>query len=345
MEPGGGGAAARKQKGREMQQMDKYGYLSRRGFLGVSGLAAWRASAAGKPAPKTVEKPVGAICIDVDTGRILFQQEADTPRVPASLVKMMQLLLVAEGLEAGRWTPEQVITVSAKAQGMGGTQVLLAAGETWPLEHLMQAVAVASANDAAMAVAEGLWGSEAEYLRVMNVRAAELGMTNTEYHSVHGLPPDRGKEPDVTTAGDMARLALTCVCHPRILGWTCLKELKFRPEGAIHYNTNKMLWRMPDCDGLKTGYIRAAGFCVVATAKRGNIRLIGVVLGSNSKYGRFNFAEEMLDNGFATMQKVTAGGMAADTLPVLAGVTTPGWRLEVRDGVARWHGLEEKGDG
>jgi D-alanyl-D-alanine carboxypeptidase (penicillin-binding protein 5/6) len=106
-----------------------------------------------------------------------------------------------------------------------------------------------------------------------------------------------------------------------------------------------MLWRMPDCDGLKTGYIRAAGFCVVATAKRGDTRLIGVVLGSNSKYGRFNFAAEMLDNGFVTMQKVTAGGMAADTLPVLAGVTTPGWRLEVRDGVARWHGLEQKGDG
>lgn len=322
-----------------MKELHSTAGMSRRRFLSLSMLAACGGAVAA-PAKKKEEDNASVICIDAETCRVLFSQNADLPRPEASLVKLMQLLLVAEGLEAGKWTLDQAIPVSAKAQGMGGTQVLLAQGETWPLGHLMHAVAVASANDAAMAVAEGLWGGEAEYLKAMNVRAAELGMKNTVYHSVHGLPPDKGEEPDQTTASDMALLGQNCVRHAQILDWTSTKEFQFRPGGAKFFNTNKLLWRLNDCDGLKTGYIRAAGFCVVATAKRDNQRLISVVLGSVSKYGRFNVAEKAIEDGFQVLAKIKANTVSEDAFPVLEGATSPGWRLELHNGVAGWKGLD-----
>lgn len=282
---------------------------------------------------------ISLFCMEAESSHILFEQNATAQRPPASIVKLMQMLLVAEGLASGKWTLEQPITISAKSQGMGGTQVLLAANETWPLGHLMLGVAVASANDAAMAVAEGLWGGEEEYLKAMNARAQELGMRDTEYHSVHGLPPDKGELPDRTTARDMAILARACVGYQQIMEWTSTKEFQFRPKGTVHYNTNKLLWRMKDCDGLKTGFIRAAGFCVVATAQRDGVRLVGVVLGSPSKYGRFNLAENMMETAFSKLAELKSTNATLDAYPVLEGGKPGGWRLEVRDGVAKWKGL------
>lgn len=243
--------------------------------------------------------PVSALCIEAGTGRVLAEENADLRRPPASMVKMMQMLLVSEGLRSGRWTSDTPITATGHARRMGGTQVFLREGEVRTLGELMQAVAVASANDAAMAVAEGLWGSEEVYLAEVNERARNLGMNDSEFHSVHGLPPDRGEEPDRTTARDMALLARRCVRDPQILAWTRQTKVRFRPGEPYYPSTNKLLEGMDDCDGLKTGYIRAAGFCITATAEREGLRLIAVVMGHRNSKGRFRLAEKLLEEGFA----------------------------------------------
>jgi D-alanyl-D-alanine carboxypeptidase (penicillin-binding protein 5/6) len=189
---------------------------------------------------------------------------------------------------------------------MGGTQVFLKAGEVHTLDEIMHAIAIASANDAAMALAESLWGSKEDCLKRMNERAAELGMLNTKYNSVHGLPPTNGEDFDQTTARDIVLLARECVKSEHIRTWVSQKEFTFRPGEAAKANTNKLLWRMADCDGLKTGYIRAAKFCVAATAERGGLRLISVVLGHPNKYERFNLAERLIEEGFQQICKVRA---------------------------------------
>lgn len=258
-----------------------------------------------KPAPPPPPPPIiSTICIDADSGIVISEQNADMVRPPASMIKLLLMLMVVEGLEAKKWTLDTTITVSARAQGMGGTQVLIAAGETWPLEHMMRAIAVASANDAAMAVAESLWGSEAAYLKAANARALEIGMTKTKISGVSGLPPDKGEPFDETTARDMATLGRMCVTKPKIMEWVGTKTYQLRESSAPHESTNKLLTQMPDCDGLKTGFIRAAGFCITATAKRDDIRLIAVVMGHQNKYTRFNDAEALLDAGFKQFRKV-----------------------------------------
>lgn len=257
--------------------------------------------------------PQSIYCIETSTGMVLHEENIDTVRPPASMLKLMMMLLISEGLDNGALSPEQEIVVSSSAEGMGGTQVFLKAGERWPLEKLAQALAVASANDASMALAEGIWGSKAACLKAMNTRARQLGMANTTYRSVHGLPPNPGEAFDETTARDHMRLALECLKHERIREWVKTKTLEFRPGQAAKSNTNKLLWRMPDCDGMKTGYIRAAGFCITATAERDGIRLLCVVMGSPSKYGRFNLAEEVMEKSFQKLTRVQvakAGGAA-----------------------------------
>lgn len=249
-----------------------------------------------------VPEGVSAICVEAESGRVLFEKDADVARPPASMVKLIQMLLVCEGLRHGEWTLDTPVRVTRNAERMGGTQVFLKAGEAHELGDLMKAVAVASANDAAMAVAEGLWGSKEAYLERANERMRQLGMTNTTFRSVHGLPPEKGELPDATTARDMALLARACVREPLIREWTSMQELVFRPGQATQYNTNKLLWRMADCDGLKTGYIRAAGYCVTGTAQRDGARLIVVVMGHPNNNGRFALARDLLETGFTVLQ-------------------------------------------
>lgn len=256
-----------------------------------------------KPAPTPRNADTSSICIEAATGLVISEEDADIQRPPASMVKMIMMLMVAEGIHAGKWTLETPITVTSHGQGMGGTQVYLKEGETFPLSQLLAAVAVHSANDAAMAIAEGLWGNEDAYKKAANDRAAELGMTNTLFRSVHGLPPAKGELPDQTTARDMARLGQFCVLDPMILQWTSQKELKFRPESAVEYNTNKLLWQMEGCDGIKTGYTRGAGFCLTATAVRDGIRLIAVVMGADDKKDRFALTHQLLEDGFRKVCK------------------------------------------
>lgn len=283
--------------------------------------------------PASADTPVSFICIEPESGMILMEENADLQRPPASMLKMMLLLLVEEGLEAGSWNYEKQIPISVRAQGMGGTQVYLGTGESWPLETLMKAMAVASANDASLAVAEGLWGSVEECLKVMNKRAAELGMTKTTFYSVHGLPPDDGKTFDQTSARDMATLGCELLKHPDILTFTSMEKFALRPGDSAKTNTNHLLGRMPGCDGLKTGYIRAAGFCLTATAKRNDIRLVAVVMGSD-RSGRFNHTEEILEECFKMVQRVA---------PIQAGMTI-GKPVAVAKGLASEINLKAKDD-
>ena len=279
------------------------------------------------------KKPKGPslISIEAETGLVLHEKNADTVRPPASMIKLMQMLLVSEGLREGKWTLDQPITASRKAQHMGGTQVYLEAGDVFPLGHLMKAVSVASANDATMAVAEGLWGNEDAYLAAMNERAQALGMKNSEFHSVHGLPPSWGEEYDKTTARDMALLAQACVKEPQVLAWTNLRDIQFRPDEPKKYSTNKLLRRRDDMDGLKTGFISAAGFCITATLEKDNVRVIAVLMGYQDKYVRFNEAERLLDEGVATMRRgqLIAKGIEEAPKVTVQNCETPTLQLEV----------------
>lgn len=290
-------------------------YIQMRSLFSVYALF-FLLHAAGATAGEPV--PVSYICIEVETGMVLMESNADLQRPPASMLKMMQMLLVEEGILAGKWGYDKIIEVSKLSQSMGGTQAYLKEGESWPLQTLLTAIAVISANDAAVAVAEGLWGSVENCLLAMNNRASELGMTKTHFYSVNGLPPNDGKTFDLTTARDMATLGRALLQYPDILNFTSTKEFALRPENAPKANTNQLLVTLPGCDGLKTGYIRAAGFCLTATAKRNDIRLIAVVMGSD-KRGRFTHTQSLLEQGFPMVQRVQpvqAGLQIGKTIPV-----------------------------
>lgn len=258
------------------------------------------------------------MCV-ADTGYVVDEYLADEAHAPASMVKLMLMLLVTEGLEANQWTLETPISISKEAANVGGTQVELRPNETWSLDQLMTAVAVASANNAATAVAEGLWGSIDKYLEAANARAKQLGMSGTEYHTVHGLPPDKGQLSDLTTARDMAVLAEVCISKPQIMTWVGVREFSLRPEEAPKPNTNKLLFSLEGCDGLKTGYTRAAGFCLTATAVRNGVRLVVVVMGCPVLSQRFEVARYLLDQGFSTVRRervIAKGDLLEPAVPV-----------------------------
>src|SRR6202158_2356602 len=181
---------------------------------------------------------------------------------------------------------------------MGGSQVYLKEGETFSLDDMMKAVVVHSANDASVAAAEYIAGSTDAFVQMMNQRAAALGMKDTHYYTVHGLPPAPGASADVASAYDQAILARELIKYPDVLRWSSIDTAPFRAGTFVLRNTNHMVRTYPGCDGLKTGFYDKAGFNVVATAKRNNLRLIAVVLGSQHKLTNFKEASEMLSQGF-----------------------------------------------
>lgn len=283
-----------------------------------------------KAAPAAPPKPPAPptesyICIETSTGYILAEQNADVVRPPASMVKMMLMLMVSEGLEQGLWTLDETLTISKRTELVNESQVDLREGEQFTVGQLMNAVAVCSANDAAAAVAEGLWGSVENYVAAINKRARELGMADSEFISPHGLPPGGGLTPDQTTARDMAILAQHCVLHPSIMQWVGQQDLVFRVANGTRHNTNKLLWTVPGCDGMKTGYTRAAGWCLTATAQRDEVRLIVVVMGYADKNVRFATAQRLLEEGFNSVSRelVVAKGQKMDSAVQVANCSTP----------------------
>lgn len=254
-----------------------------------------------------------ALLIEAETGQVLYEHEADKPHIPASLVKMMVMLLVAETVERGAFSLEQKVTVSREASRIGGSQVYLKQGETFTLGELLKAVVIASANDASYAISEFIAGTQEAMVDLMNERARQLGMTKTKFTNVHGLPPEPGQEQDTMSARDIAILARQIVRHPLLLKWGATPKDNFRDGKFILYNTNKLLSSFPGMDGIKTGYYAEAGFNLCATAKRDGLRLISVVLGSPTQPERFRETRRLLTQGFRVYKKVT---YFADGAPV-----------------------------
>lgn len=245
-------------------------------------------------APQSEPKPPfeAYAVADAADGSILEGQNMHLRWPQASLTKLMLAAVVMDKIDHGELRLSDPVTASKNAQGMGGTQVFLKAGETFTLDELMTAALVESANDAAYAIAEHVAGSAENFVALMNRKARELGMADTEFHCVHGLPPSNGGLDNLTTCNDMIRLARTVVQHSQILAWTAIEQTTFRYGTLVITNKNRLVGRLPGVDGLKTGYTRRAGFNIVATAKKNDTRLIVVVLGSPESRTRDEFAAD-----------------------------------------------------
>ncbi|HOW65148.1 MAG TPA: D-alanyl-D-alanine carboxypeptidase family protein [Candidatus Paceibacterota bacterium] len=262
-------------------------------------------STAPKPAPKPsiAQNPyLGAIVIDAQTGQVLFEDKADAKGHPASVLKLMDLLIILEKIKQGQLSLQDQVVTSTRASQTGGSQVWLAEKEVFPVEELLYALMIQSANDAAVALAEKVAGSCDAFVQLMNQRARELGMNQTTFSSVHGLPPGPGQKPDVTTARDFALLCRELLKHPETLRYTSTRERPFRPNAGskmvLMRTHNHLMAQVEGCDGLKTGYYSAAGFSIAVTAQRNGQRVIAIVLGSVDRKLRDAKASELLTKGF-----------------------------------------------
>ena len=252
------------------------------------------------------EEPYKAfIVVEARSGKVLEGENIHLKRAPASVVKLMLAAVVMDKLAKGEAKLTDTITVTREASKMGGSQVYLKEGETFTLEEMMKAVLVASGNDAAMAVAEHLAGTKDAFIKLMNEKAKALNMVDTEFHSVHGLPPSKGEPEDQSSCSDLAILARELVRYPKLLEWTALKTEGFRNNQFIMNNHNKLLFRLPEADGLKTGFYQETGFNVVATALKNDLRIIVVVLGSPKARTRDSVALEKFKKAFAQYKTVT----------------------------------------
>jgi len=245
-----------------------------------------------------------AIVLDVNTGTILAARHEHERRQPASMLKMMTELVILEQVDRGQLTLDDVVTVSPNASRVGGSQVYLKPGEQFTVRELLMALAIHSANDAATALAEHAAGSTAAFVALMNGKARELHMTNTDFHSVHGLPPARGQLPDISTAYDMTLLARELIKHPESLEWGGTASAPFRDGTFTLHNPNKLIGRFEGLDGLKTGYTRPAGFCVTATARRNQQRLLSVVMGCSTNNARASETSRLLTMTFDLFEPV-----------------------------------------
>lgn len=286
----------------------------------------------------TPEAPYrAALVIDRDSGQVLFAKNEHLRWPPASMTKMMTLLITMERVRDKAIGLDDMVTASAWASKIGGSQVYLREGERFPLRELLKAIVVASANDGAVAVAEYVAGSTDAFVALMNQRAKELELGESEFHSVHGLPPGAGQQADLMSAADLAIVARKLAEFPEIMEWAKLPDAPFRDGQLQMRNTNHLVRTYAGADGLKTGYYAAAGFEVTATATREGLRLLAVVLGVPTKKGCFDETAKLLSNGFAsyrTIQAAKAGQpignavtISGGSVPSLTGVAAADLRL------------------
>ena len=239
-----------------------------------------------------------AILIEPTTGEVIFEKNSHEKLHPASMTKMMSMLLIIEAIEDGVISWDEMVTVSANASSMGGSQILLETGEQMSVNDLFKGIAVASGNDAVVALAEKIGGSEAIFVDMMNKRASELGLTDTNFKNPHGLDDPN----HYSSAYDMAMIAKELVKHEKVLEYTKIYEDYLRKDTDRKIwlvNTNKLVRFYSGVDGLKTGYTSSAGYCLTATAKRGNSRFIAVAMGEPDSKTRNQEISEMLDYAFA----------------------------------------------
>jgi len=256
-----------------------------------------------------------AIVIDAETGLTLVAANENKRRQPASMLKMMTELIVLEHLAEGELKLDESVKVSAKASKMGGSQVYLKHGEIFTVEELLHALAIHSANDAAVTLAEHVAGSTDAFIDLMNMRAQDMGMADTEFHTVHGLPPGWKQEPDMTTARDLAILGRELVQYPQALEWASTKTAPFRDGKFTLYNPNKLVGNYRGLDGIKTGYTASAGFCVTASAIQKGKRLISVVMGCSTDKARATETTRLLTYGFNMYKQVPVIAAAGEALP------------------------------
>ncbi len=247
-----------------------------------------------------------AILMDAATGTVLFEKNANERLAPASVTKVMTLLLVMEALEKGQISMEDQVIASDAAAGKGGSQVYLEPGEQMSMDEMLKSVVVSSANDCATALAEHVAGSEAAFVELMNQRAAELGMTDTHFVNCTGLDDEPNAAEHLTTAHDIAIMSRQLLMHDRIRDYTTIWMDTVRGGAFGLSNTNKLVRFYEGTTGLKTGYTSSAGHCLSASAKRDGIELIAVVMHCGSSQDRFESAKVMLNYGFANYALVSA---------------------------------------
>lgn len=251
-------------------------------------------------------------------GTELYSYHADEKLQPASVTKIMTMLLAMEAVDSGKVSLSDMVTGSAYAASMGGTQIWLKEGEQLTLDEMLKAIAVGSANDCAVAVAEHLAGSEQAFVEQMNTRAKELGCTGTTFVNANGL--DTGDQKTLTTAHDLALISVELLRHPGIIDYTSIWMDTIRDGAFTLANTNKMLRKYDGMIGLKTGYISEAGFCISAAAERDGLTLIAVVMAAPDKDTRTADASQLLNYGFANYAAYTPDLSAAcGDLPVVLG--------------------------
>ncbi|MGI5877750.1 MAG: D-alanyl-D-alanine carboxypeptidase family protein [Christensenellales bacterium] len=262
-----------------------------------------------------------AILVDADTGTVVLSKNEDAHLPVASVSKIMTILLCMEAIERGEISLDDLETASENAAGMGGSQVLIETGGQYSVGDLMKSIIVASGNDASVMMAEILCGSEEVFIRKMNERAKELGMTNTHFTNCTGLT----EEDNYSSAADVAVMSRELLRHPLFFQYSTiwLDELKHPADRVTMItNTNKMIRQYPGCDGIKTGSTSAAGFCISATATKNDTRLIAVILGSQTSAIRFEEAAKLLNYGFANYEThviMGRGEAVALDVPVTSG--------------------------
>ena len=285
--------------------------------FGVVGVVAFAASFSAESDAKSL------ILIEAETGTVLYEKNADAPLPPASVTKVMTMLLVMEAIDGGRITYEETVTVSEYAAEMGGSQVFLEAGEQMSVHELLKCLVVSSANDAAVALAEHISGSEESFVALMNSRAAELGMTHTVFENTNGL--DDTTQNHVTSARDIAIMSAELITkHPKILEYSSIWMDSIRNGEFGLTNTNRLIRFYNGANGLKTGSTAKAGFCISASAERDGMQLICVVMGASTRDSRNEIAKKLFDFGFAnygyvlypaeTLEGITVKGGTADSV-------------------------------
>lgn len=283
-------------------------------------------------APISRDPYVGAIAVDAGTGAVLFEDNADRPAYPASMLKLVDMFLLLDRIQQGSLRLDDTVRVTKEAADMGGSQVWLDVRESFSVEDLMYALMIQSANDAAVALAIHAAGSRDAWVAEMNAKARELGLSGvTHFQSPHGLPPGKGQRPDITTPRDFAKLCQALLAaHPEVLKYTSETFRLFRPESKnpMEMRNHNPLLRglqggMAECDGLKTGYFKDAGYSIALTGERDGARAIVVIMGCAEKKVRNAKGAELLRLALSKASRAPAAPIAvAPTAAVAAPAET-----------------------
>ena len=263
-----------------------------------------------------------ALLMDIATGTVLYEQNAHERLAPASVTKVMTMLLIMEAIDSGRIGWNDTVTASEAAAAKGGSQIYLKVGETMSVSDMLKSIAVSSANDCACAMAEHIAGSESAFVDMMNQRAAELGMNDTHFVNCTGLDDDPNAAEHLTCAYDIALMSRELMKnHPDIQKYTTIWMDTVRDGTFGLANTNKLIRFYPGATGLKTGFTSSAGYCLSATAQRDGLGLIAVVMGCSTSQDRFSACKQLLDYGFATYALVEPELPVDNTVTVRLGAT------------------------